>query len=158
MTEENNENNENIPNITENKEKLTKKQQFKQVLFFALFSIGAAGIQIGSFSLLNELCQLSYWPAYLISLLLSIIFNFTFNRKFTFCSKNSIPFAFSKVILYYLIFTPVSTLLGQYCTDLGCNEYVVLICTMLINFVTEFLYQKFFVFAKNKKQAQPLAD
>lgn len=128
---------------------LTGKQQFRQVVLFTLFSAGAAAIQIGSFSLMNELCHFTYWPAYLISLLLSIIFNFSFNRKVTFHSNNNIPFAFGQVLLYYAIFTPVSLILGQYCTDIGCNEYLVLITTMLVNFVTEFLYQKFWVFRKS---------
>ncbi len=136
--------------------KQTRKNQILQVVFFTLFSAGAAGIQLGSFALLNEVCLLPYWPAYLISLLLSIIFNFTFNRKVTFGSKNNIPIAFSKVILFYAIFTPVSTILGQLCTDAGVNEYIVLIVTMLVNFVTEFLYQKFFVFnKKNESQKEP---
>ncbi len=122
----------------------------KQAFFFTCFSAGAAIIQIGSFTLLNELCQLPYWPAYLISLLLSITFNFTFNRKVTFKSTNNIPRAFCLVVLYYLIFTPLSTMLGQNLTDIGCNEYAVLIGTMLINFVSEFFYQKLFVFDKTK--------
>ena len=121
----------------------------KQAFFFTCFSAGAAIVQIGSFTLLNELCHLTYWPAYLISLILSIIFNFTFNRKVTFKSTNNIPRAFSLVILYYIIFTPLSTLLGQNLTDIGWNEYVVLIATMLINFVSEFFYQKLFVFSKS---------
>ncbi len=122
----------------------------RQVFFFTCFSAGAALIQIGSFTLLNELCSLPYWPAYLSSLLLSIIFNFTFNRKVTFRSVNNIPRAFCLVVLYYLIFTPLSTMLGQNLTDIGYNEYLILICTMLINFVSEFFYQKLFVFDKTK--------
>ncbi len=149
--------NDNIATITQESEptpRKTKKslpQVLKQAFFFTCFSAGAAIIQIGSFTLLNELCSLPYWPAYLISLLLSIIFNFTFNRKVTFKSTNNIPRAFCLVVLYYLIFTPLSTMLGQNLTDIGWNEYVVLIGTMLINFVSEFFYQKLFVFDKTKE-------
>lgn len=140
--------NANSPVAT--KRKKTFPQILKQVFFFTCFSAGAAIIQISSFTLLNELCTLPYWPAYLTSLLLSIIFNFTFNRKVTFKSTNNIPRAFCLVVLYYLIFTPLSTMLGQNLTDIDCNEYVVLVCTMLINFVSEFFYQKLFVFDKTK--------
>lgn len=128
-------------------------QILKQAFFFTCFSAGAAITQIVSFTILNELCHITYWPAYLVSLLLSITFNFTFNRKVTFKSTSSIPRAFSLVILYYLIFTPLSTLLGQNLTDIGWNEYVVLVSTMLINFVTEFFYQKLFVFSKTTSVA-----
>ena len=129
------------------------RKLLKQALFFTCFSAGAAIVQIGSFTLLNELCHLTYWPAYLTSLILSIIFNFVFNRKVTFKSTNNIPKAFSLVILYYIIFTPLSTLLGQNLTDIGWNEYVVLISTMLINFVSEFFYQKLFVFNKSATES-----
>ena len=144
---------------TENapKPKKTAKQFLKQAFFFTCFSAGAAIVQIVSFTLLNEVCTLPYWPAYLISLLLSVIFNFTFNRKVTFKSTSNIPRAFSLVILYYLIFTPLSTMLGQNLTDIGWNEYVILIGTMLINFVTEFFYQKLYVFDK-KSTAQTETD
>ncbi len=131
----------------ENSENISKhKIIWKQIFKFVFFSAGAAIIQLGSFTLLNELLSIPYWPAYIPSLLLSIIFNFTFNRKFTFGSSNNIPLAMGKVLLFYLIFTPLSTLWGEALTQAGWNEYVVLIGTMLINFVTEFIYQKFWVF------------
>lgn len=123
------------------------KQSLLQMLKFLFFSIGAGIIQILSFTLMNELLAIPYWPAYLVSLLLSIIFNFTFNRHFTFKSSNNIPVAMTKVIIYYCVFTPLSTLWGDALTNIGWNEYIVLGGTMIINFVTEFLYQRFFVFA-----------
>lgn len=125
----------------------TDKQSLLQMLKFLFFSIGAGIIQILSFTLMNELLAIPYWPAYLVSLLLSIIFNFTFNRHFTFKSSNNIPVAMTKVIIYYCVFTPLSTLWGDALTNIGWNEYIVLGGTMIINFITEFLYQRFFVFA-----------
>ena len=125
----------------------TDKQSLLQMLKFLFFSIGAGIIQILSFTLMNELLTIPYWPAYLVSLLLSIIFNFTFNRHFTFKSSNNIPVAMTKVIIYYCVFTPLSTLWGDALTNIGWNEYIVLGGTMIINFITEFLYQRFFVFA-----------
>ena len=140
-------------NIEENqKTTSTKKAQIMQILKFFLFSISAGAIQMLSFTLLNELLMLSYWPAYLISLLLSVVWNFTFNRKFTFKSANNVTIAMLLVLAYYAVFTPLSTLWGDALEKVGWNEYIILIGTMIINFITEFLYQKFVVFRENKQK------
>lgn len=123
------------------------KKSFWQALKFTLFSISAGIIQIGSFTLLNELCNMKYWPAYLISLLLSIIWNFTLNRRYTFKSAANVPVAMAKVLGFYAVFTPVSTILGNYAETNGVNEYIVLAVTMIANFVTEFLFCKFVVYS-----------
>ncbi len=106
-------------------------------------------IQIVSFTLLNEVLKLIYWPAYLISLILSILWNFTINRKFTFKSANNVPIAMTKVFIFYLFFTPLSTWWGDALTNIGWNYYVVLIGTMVINFISEFLYDRYYVFGKS---------
>ena len=125
-------------------------KEFIRILKFVLFSISAGIIQIVSFTLLNELVEWSYWPCHLISLMLSVIWNFTLNRKFTFHSANNVPVAMLKVLAFYAVFTPLSTLLGNYLAEtLLWNEYLVEAINMLLNFVTEFLYQRFFVFAKS---------
>lgn len=124
-------------------------KEFLRFIKFLLFSISAGLIQIGTFTLLNELTGLRYWPCYLISLVLSIIWNLTFNRKFTFKSNENYTIALSKVFLYYLVFTPITTIGGDYLVEtVGINEYIVTIGNMILNFVTEFLYQRFFVFRK----------
>ena len=128
-----------------------KHKTFFQAIKFVLFSISAGVIQIAVFTLLNEVCHLQYWPAYLIALVCSVLWNFTFNRKFTFKSANNIPIAMLKVFLYYLVFTPLSTLWGNALESAMWNEYIVLGLTMIINFVTEFLYCKYFVFKENNK-------
>ncbi len=137
-----------------------KKQEFWRVFKFLCFSASAGVIQFGLFTLLNELIKWSYWPSYLISIVASVIWNFTFNRHFTFQSANNIPKAMSLVFLYYLVFTPLSLWWGEALTNAGVNEYLVLGGTMIINFVTEFLYQRFFVFRKsintNKRAQQQL--
>ncbi len=125
-------------------------KSFLQFLKFTLFSVSAGLIQIGSFALLNELCRMIYWPAYLISLILSVLWNFTFNRKFTFKSAANIPVAMAKVFGFYLIFTPVSTLLGNFAENSGINEYIVLAVTMISNFALEFLFCKFFVYRNSE--------
>ena len=78
---------------------------------FTLFSVSAGVIQIGSFTLLNELLHLDYWVSYLIALILSVLWNFTLNRRYTFQSANNVPLAMLKVAAFYLVFTPASTLL-----------------------------------------------
>ncbi len=117
-----------------------------RVLKFVFFSISAGLIEIGSFTVLNEYVKLSYWLCYLIALVLSVLWNFTLNRKFTFQSSNNVPVAMFKVFLYYLVFTPLSTILVKVLTDIGWNEYIVTILNMLINLVTEFIYQRYYVF------------
>lgn len=126
----------------------TTKENITQMTKFLCFSISAGVIQMASFALLNELIKWAYWPSYLISLTLSILWNFTFNRKFTFKSASNIPKAMLLVVAYYLVFTPLSTWWGQAMADAKINEYIVLAFTMIVNFVTEFLYQRFVVFRK----------
>lgn len=124
-----------------------KKKEALRGLKFALFSVSAGLIQIGSFTLMNELLHWPYWVSYLIALVLSVIWNFTLNRKFTFKSANNVPKAMLLVALFYCVFTPLSTLLEKYLTDTcGWNEYLVTGINMVINFVTEFLYDRFVVF------------
>lgn len=127
----------------------TKKAEVMRGVKFFLFSTSAGIIQIGAFTLLNELAGLKYWLSYLIALVLSVVWNFTFNRKFTFKSAANVPIAMLKVALYYAVFTPLSTLLEHYLTGIGWDEYLVTAINMVINFVTEFLYQRFFVFGKS---------
>ena len=103
-----------------------KQREWGRVLKFTLFSISAGAIEMASFALLNELLHGSYWPCYLIALTLSVLWNFTLNRKFTFQSANNVPQAMALVLLYYCAFTPLSTLLGSYLADtLHWNEYLV---------------------------------
>ena len=126
------------------------KGEFWRVVKFVLFSISAGVIQMGSFALLNELTGWSYWPCYLISLVLSVLWNFTLNRKFTFKSAANVPAAMAKVLGYYAVFTPLSTLLGNYLAEtLLWNEYLVTAINMVLNLFTEYLFQRFVVYGKN---------
>ena len=124
-----------------------RKKELARVVKFTLFSASAGLIQMGAFALLNELLRLPYWLSYLCALVLSVLWNFTLNRRFTFRSANNVPVAMLKVACYYAVFTPLSTWLEHWYTmTLGWTEYVATILNMLLNFVTEFLYQRFFVF------------
>ena len=127
------------------------KTEWMRSLKFLLFSVSAGVIQIGADALCLEVFHFIPWISYLIALVLSVLWNFTLNRKFTFRSASNVPIAMLKVAVFYLIFTPVSTLWTKYFTGdgVGWNEYVVLIATMLVNFVSEFLYERFIVFGKS---------
>lgn len=118
-----------------------------RVIKFVLFSISAGLVELGSFTLLNEFSGWSYWPCYLIALILSVVWNFTLNRKFTFKSANNVPVAMLKVAAFYCVFTPLTTILGNYLAEtLMWNEYLVTLINMAINLSTEYLYDRFFVF------------
>lgn len=129
--------------------KQERKKELLRAVKFTLFSASAGIIQVAVFTLMNELLHLDYWVSYLTALILSVLWNFTLNRKITFCSAGNIPIAMLKVAAYYLIFTPLSTWGGSALEMLGWNEYLVLAISMLTNFVTEFLYDRYFVFGKS---------
>lgn len=125
---------------------LTKRQQTFQMIKFTLFSISAGIIQLASFTLFNEAFRFPYWLGYGLALVLSVLWNFTFNRRYTFRSVENISKAMALVFLYYLVFTPLSTWWGDALTRAGVNSYLVLAGTMVVNFVTEYLYQRFVVY------------
>ncbi len=125
----------------------SKGKELLRSLKFLLFSISAGVIEILVFSLLNELTGWSYWPCYLIGLVVSVLWNFTLNRRYTFQSANNVPVAMAKVFAFYCVFTPVSTIAGNYLAEtLLWNEYLVTVVNMVANFTLEFLYDRFFVF------------
>lgn len=121
-------------------------KEFFRALKFLFVSISAGVIQIGTFALFNEVFHWNYWVSYLLSLLLSIIWNFTINRKVTFKSANNVKIAMLLVLAFYVVFTPLSTWLGNLAENAGINEYIVLAVTMILNFVLEFLYTRYFVY------------
>ena len=121
------------------------KKQLWQAVKFTLFSVSAGAIQIGSFALLEIFIQ-DYWIPYLISLALSILWNFTLNRRYTFKSAANVPVAMAKVFGFYLVFTPLSTYLGDLAEGYGVNDFLILIVTMLANFALEFLFCKMVVY------------
>ena len=127
-----------------------KKKETIRVIKFVFFSISAGLIEIVTFTLLNEFMKWPYWPCYLIALVLSVLWNFTLNRTFTFKSANNVPIAMLKVFAYYCVFTPVTTISGNYLAEtLGWNEYLVTLLNMALNFITEYLYDRFVVFGKS---------
>lgn len=160
----NNSKNENqeVKKSSENKngpQKLTKKQEIINLIKFVLFSASAGIIQVVAFTLLNEFVFTfekgnDYGWSYFIALALSVLWNFTFNRKFTFKSTNNIPIAMALVFAYYCVFTPLSIWWGNVLTNVGWNEYLVLILTMIINMATEFLWTRFVVYRNSINTAK----
>ncbi len=135
----------------EQQEKLNKKQQFLQIVKFTAFSLSAGAIQLLSFAILYNWTKcLPWWPAYLISIVLSVVWNFTFNRKFTFKAANNVPLAMALVVAYYAAFIPVSVFGGGALEKLWGKNWgiAVTVLMMIINFVTEFVWDKFIVFNK----------
>ena len=126
-----------------------RRKETARIIKFVLFSASAGVIELGSFTLLNELTKWSYWPCYLIALILSVVWNFTLNRKFTFKSASNVPVAMTKIFAFYCVFTPVTTILGNYLAEeLLWNEYIVTGINMALNISTEYLYDRFIVFRK----------
>ena len=132
---------------------MKEKKNLWQAVKFTLFSVSAGVIQIGSFALLELLVQ-DYWIPYLISLVLSILWNFTLNRRYTFKSAANVPVAMAKVFGFYLVFTPLSTYLGNVAEGHGANDFLILVVTMLANFVLEFLFCKLVVY-RGKEDTLP---
>ena len=139
------------------------KKDFKEIiraLKFLVISVSAGIIQAGTFALFNEVMSWGYWVSYLTSLLLSVLWNFTVNRKFTFKSANNVKIAMLLVLAFYAVFTPVSTILGDLANSAGVNEYIVLAVTMISNLVLEFLYTRYVVYRDSCDTAvkQPQAE
>lgn len=123
-----------------------RKKELIRAVKFTLFSISAGIVQVLSFTLMNEVFTWSYRVCYFTALVLSVLWNFTLNRNITFRSASNVPIAMLKVAGFYLVFTPLSTWAGGALTEFGRNEYLVLALTMITNFVTEFLFDRFIVF------------
>lgn len=139
--------------------KNTNATELMRAVKFLLISCSAGIVQVVSFTLLNEFVSFPDWiptfgedygPAYIIALILSVLWNFTINRRYTFRSANNVSVAILKVFGYYCVFTPVSVVLGDYCVGrIGVNEYLVLAVTMVLNFITEYLFCTFCVYRKS---------
>lgn len=156
LSEDNSQNADNQENIVNNAysqenivnaEKKDTKTQIIQFLKFLGFSLSAGVIQLLSFELLYTWTEaLPWWPAYLISIVLSVVWNFTFNRKFTFKSASNVPLAMTIVAIYYCMFIPVSVFGGDALEGIGWNGTLVTVLMMVINFITEFFWDKYIVF------------
>ena len=143
---------------------MERKKEVLRAAKFVLFSASAGIIQLGLFTVLNELAGWSYWPCYLIALVASVVWNFTLNRKFTFKSANNVPKAMALVLGYYAVFTPLSTIFGNWLVE-SChwNEYLVTFLNMVLNLVTEYIYDRLVVYrgavdTARRPEEQPAED
>ena len=143
-------------------EEKTNGKEILRAIKFTLFSISAGVIELVLYTLLDTLSPWPYWPCYLIALVASVLWNFTLNRQYTFQSANNVPIAMLKVACFYAVFTPVSTIVGNYLAEtVGWPGVLVTILNMLCNFITEYLYDRFFVFGKSidtNKRAEKQRD
>lgn len=156
LPQEREENQEKEEKTIDNNEGKTEEKKSKfsprmlelfEFLKFLGFSISAGVIQIVSFEIMFDLIGWKvWWACHLISLALSVVWNFTFNRKFTFKSASNVPLAMSFAFLFYVAFTPASVFGGQALKDIGWNGTLVEALMMVINFVLEFVWDKFVVF------------
>jgi len=134
---------------------MKKSSEIWRMVKFGLFSASAGIIQMGGFALLNELTEWTYWPCYLIAFILSVLWNFTLNRKFTFKSAANVPVAMLKVLAYNVVFLAITTWSGEYLAEtLKWNEYLVTALNMALNLITEYLFQRFVVYGKNVDSAE----
>ena len=138
-------------------QKLSTKETIIQIIKFVAFSMGAGIIQIVSYTIIHELTDCVHWKAYLPSLILSVLYNFTVNRKFTFKSATNVPIAMLKVALFYCVFTPVSAYLGHLAEQAEINNYIIEAVTMSCNLVTEYLFCRFVVY-RNSMNTNKLAE
>lgn len=156
-----------------------RKRQLIEILKFTGFSVSAGVIQFVSTGVLSTWTGLIpyYWVAYLIGLVLSVVWNFTLNRKFTFRSASNVPLAMTLVVIYYCAFTPLSTFgadainaTWKAAAGAGWKENYELVITaamMILNFITEFVWDKFIVFNEKvtdkilrrfKKEKMPIPE
>ncbi|MBE6040430.1 MAG: GtrA family protein [Clostridiales bacterium] len=123
------------------------KREIVRAVKFVLISVSAGIVEIAVFALLNEFTGLKYWPCYLTALIASVLWNFTINRRYTFKSAKNVPRAMAMVFAFYLVFTPATTILGNYLAEtLHWNEYLVTGINMALNLTLEYLYDTFVVY------------
>ena len=122
------------------------KAEAWQAVKFTLFSASAGLIQVVSFELLSKALKLPYWGSYLTALCLSVLWNFTFNRRYTFRSDGNVKHAMLLVALYYVVFITLSRWWSTELVAVGVHDWLIEVINMLVNFVTEFLFQKFVVY------------
>lgn len=124
-----------------------KKKELIRTLKFVIVSASAGIIELAVFTLMNEFTGLKYWPCYLTALVASVVWCFTINRRYTFQSTKNVPRAMAMVFAFYLVFTPLSTILGNYLAEtLHWNEYLVTAINMALNLSLEYLYDTFVVY------------
>lgn len=159
-------------------EKNAKREKRKGVMQFIKYALCAASagiIQIVLFSILQavipsngktihfivEDMDLVTFIATTVALCASILWNFTFNRKFTFKDAGNVPKAMILAFLFYVPFYPfqtwyVHTIKSLLVEAIGTDGAGIIAegTVMIINFALEFMWQKFVVFRKPKDKQE----
>ena len=168
-------------------EKKQKRKTLVQAIKYACCTASAGVIEIVSYTVLYEVLpidkavmidfithvELRNFVSTLIALTLSILWNFTINRKFTFKSAGNVGRAMFLAFLFYVPFFPFKLWFNGYmpsylaagaASAAGVTvveylekhviiNYAVEVCTMLINGVLEFCWQKFVIYRKEEGSA-----
>ena len=129
-----------------------KNKELIRTVKFVLFSASAGVIETLAMILCEEVIKIpGHYVCYTIALVLSVLWNFTFNRRFTFQSAANVPKAMLLVFLFYVPFAPFSIWLEHLLADVnGWNEYVVLAINMILNLALEYLWDNFVVYRDSK--------
>lgn len=149
--------------------KKEKKATLFQAIKYFCCAASAGAIQLISFTILQLVIKdptkmwfmtetdVGTFVPTTIALALSIIWNFTLNRKFTFKDAGNVPKAMALAFLFYVPFYPFQTwyvatvkpALGAY-MNIDLAGVIAEGTVMLINGILEFCWQKFVVFRKKK--------
>lgn len=158
--------------------KREKRKTIRQFIKYALCAASAGIIQFLTFTILQavipddgktihflvEDMSVVTFSATTVALCLSILWNFTLNRKFTFKDAGNVPKAMILAFIFYIPFYPFQTwyvhtikeLLGA-SINIDAAGIIAEGTVMIMNFILEFIWQKFVVFRKEKptqEQAQ----
>ena len=135
-----------------------KKKETARVIKFVLFSASAGIIETLAMILCEEVLKIpGHWICYTIALVLSVLWNFTFNRKFTFQSAANVLRAMLLVFLFYVPFAPFTIWNEHFLADThGWNKYAVLAINMALNLSLEYLWDNFVVY-RNSKDTNDIA-
>lgn len=128
-----------------------EKKETIRALKFVLFSASAGIVETVAMVLCEEVIKIpGHYVCYTIALVLSVLWNFTFNRKFTFQSAANVPKAMALVFLFYVPFAPFTIWLQHLLSDVNnWNEYVVLAINMALNLLLEYLWDSKVVYRKS---------
>lgn len=153
--------------VTDLEKSKNKKKEFFRVLKFVGFSASAGIIETVVSTVLDLTVNKSggyYYICYAIALICSVVWNFTFNRKFTFKAANNVPKAMALALLFYVPFAPWTIYLASVLEDKLPN-ILILVINMAQNITLEYLWQRFVVFRKSldtndvaKKDAEKEAE
>lgn len=132
------------------------QRYFTNFYSFLYFSLGAGVIKLVSFLLLS-LIDSGHGAvlvlAEIVSVVLSGLFNFTWNRKFTFRSTNNIVPGMFLYGLYSLIATPAVASFIVDLTRRGWADWLAKAMKMALHFILDSLYCKFVIFRQVKERA-----